>query len=208
MKIIIFGSTGTIGQQLVKQALDAGHIVTAFTRNADKLKHIQHTNLNIFTGDVLNPEKVNASVKEQDTVLCTLGAGRKGIVRSVGTKNIIAAMDKAGISRFICQTTLGCGESKGNLNFFWKKIMFGWFLKHAFIDHELQEKEIKNSKTNWTIVRPGAFTNGALTTNYRQGFMPDDKSIKLKISRADVSHFMLQQIQSNNYLHKAVGISY
>ena len=208
MKIIIFGSTGTIGLQLVKQSLESGHTVTAFVRNPGKLELNQHKNLKVFQGNVLDFESVAEAVKGHDVVLCALGAGRKGIVRSAGTRNIIKAMEKCGINRFICQTTLGCGESNGNLNFFWKNIMFGWFLKEAFIDHELQEDYIKSSHLSWTIVRPAAFTNGALTSNFRQGFSHDDKSIKAKISRADVAHFMLEQVQSDKYVHDAVGISY
>ena len=57
-------------------------------------------------------------------------------------------------------STLGAGDSQGNLNFFWKNIMFGWFLKNIFLDHELQEQYVRNSALDWTIVRPGAFTSG------------------------------------------------
>ena len=37
MKVIIFGSTGATGQQVVKQALEHGHEVTAFARSPEKL---------------------------------------------------------------------------------------------------------------------------------------------------------------------------
>ncbi|MEO6167787.1 MAG: NAD(P)H-binding protein, partial [Chitinophagales bacterium] len=50
MKIIIFGSTGTIGQQLVKQALECGHHVTAFTRNPAKFAHLTHPHLTPYQG--------------------------------------------------------------------------------------------------------------------------------------------------------------
>jgi putative NADH-flavin reductase len=33
MKLLIFGATGGVGYQLVKQALDRGHTVTAFARD-------------------------------------------------------------------------------------------------------------------------------------------------------------------------------
>lgn len=69
-------------------------------------------------------------------------------------------MEKAGIRRFICQTTLGAGDSWGNLNFFWKYIMFGTILRDVFADHERQENYVKQSRLDWTIVRPGAFMDG------------------------------------------------
>lgn len=208
MKLIVFGATGSVGSQLVQQALDAGHTVTAFTRSKEKLAAISHPGLRVIEGDVLNAQEVRDGVKEHDAVFCALGAGRKGIVRAEGTKNIIAAMEKEGIDRFICQTTLGAGDSRGNLNFFWKRIMFGWFLKQAYLDHEQQENYIRESQLEWTIVRPAAFTNGELTANYRHGFSAMEKDLKLKISRADLANFMLRQLVSDEYRKKAVGLSY
>jgi uncharacterized protein YbjT (DUF2867 family) len=208
MRLIIFGSTGTIGRQLVRQALQQGHLVTAFARNAGKLDDLQHPNLTLCRGDVLDYNAVENAVKNHDAVLCALGAGREGTVRSEGTRNIVKAMEHAGVKRFVCQTTLGAGDSWGNLNFFWKHVMFGWFLKKAFLDHELQEKHILESGLDWTVVRPSAFADGEATGNYRHGFPPDDKSTKLKIARADVADFMLKQLASNQYLRKTPGLSY
>ena len=37
MKLIIFGSTGSTGRQVVTQALEQGHDVTAFARSPEKL---------------------------------------------------------------------------------------------------------------------------------------------------------------------------
>ena len=208
MRLIIFGSTGSIGKQLVLQALSLGHTVTAFARSKSKLQDIEHNHLTLYEGDVLDPASVEKAVKGHEAVLCALGAGRKGRVRSEGTRNIIRAMEKAGIKRFICESTLGAGDSKDNLNFFWKHIMFGWFLKEAYADHELQEKYIKASDLDWTIVRPAAFTDGKATGNYQHGFSSKDKSLKLKISRADVAMFMLMQLTTDEYLKKTPGLSY
>jgi putative NADH-flavin reductase len=44
MKVVIFGSTGSIGHHLVVQALEQEHTVTAFARNPAKLE-IEHANL-------------------------------------------------------------------------------------------------------------------------------------------------------------------
>ena len=141
-------------------------------------------------------------------MLCTIGAGSKGNVRAEGTRNIIRAMEKNGVKRLICQSTLGAGNSKGNLNFFWKHIMFGMLLKQAYKDHELQENYVIQSKLDWTIVRPAAFTDGKRTGNYRHGFGPQEKGLTLKISRADVADFILNQVTQNTYLRKTPGQSY
>ena len=210
MKIIIFGSTGTIGKQLVKQSLNKGHEVHAFCREPKKLEDITHENLKLVKGDVLSFNDVDNAVKQMDAVCIVIGSGksRKSTVRSEGTKTIINAMKKNGIKRLVCQTTLGAGESNANLNFFWKHIMFGWYLKQVFNDHELQESYVKQSGLDWTIVRPGAFTNGEKTGDYKHGFNPSDRTVKLKISRADVADFITRQINSTQYLFKSPGLSY
>lgn len=207
MKLIVFGATGSIGIPLVKQALEQGHSVTAFTRNPQKLAALPHPDLRIVTGDILNPTDVEKAVQGQDCVLCTIGDGNRGSVRAAGTKNIIWAMQTAGIKRLICQTTLGLGDSRGNLNFLWKHLMFGLLLKKAFRDHQLQEHYLFDSNLDYTIVRPSAFTNSEANGNYKVGFDGRLKKLSLKIARADVAGFMLQQLQSNEYVQRPVSIS-
>lgn len=209
MKLLIFGSTGSIGQQLVKQALAQGHSITAFARNPAKLD-IQHANLNIVQGDVMNLPAVEQTIQGQDAVICALGSGKNltSTIRSQGTQNIIQAMEKSSIKRFICQSTLGTGDSWGNLNFYWKYIMFSFLLKKIFADHQLQEEYVRQSNLDWTIVRPGAFVEGKRTGNYRHGFSGNDKTSQLKISRADVADFILKQLSDHSYLGKTPSLSY
>jgi putative NADH-flavin reductase len=207
MKIIVFGSTGTIGKHLIEQALDEDHEVTAFARDITKIT-FHHENLVKVEGDVMKRESVNAAILHHDAVLVVLGAGRKGVVRSAGTLNIINAMKDHGIKRLICQSSLGVGDSRNNLNFFWKYIMFGMLLRPAYADHELQEQYVRNSELEWTIVRPSAFTDGQRTGKYRHGFSVFDNNTTLKISRADVAEFLLKQLSDLRYLHKSPGLSY
>jgi len=207
MKLVVFGSTGSIGRELLKQALEQGHTVTAFARDPAKFD-IKHTNLQVIQGDAMDLASVEKAVQNQEVVLCSLGAGRKDTVRSEGTRNIISAMEKVGVRRFICQSTLGVGDSRGNLNIFWKYIMFGLLLRPMYADHVSQENYVRQSRLDWTIVRPGAFTDGERTGQYRHGFPGTDKTTKLKISRADVADFMLKQLIDDTYLHKTPGLSY
>jgi putative NADH-flavin reductase len=209
MKVLIFGATGSIGRLLVKQGLEQGHQVTAFVRDPAKL-NIQHPNLAVVQGDVMDLPVVEKVVQGQDAILCSLGSGlkRTGTIRSEGTGQIIRAMEKTGVRRLICQTTLGVGDSQGNLNFFWKYIMFGFLLRQVFANHVLQEDYVKQSRLDWTIVRPSAFVDGNRTGKYQHGFPGTDKTTKLKISRADVADFMLKQLSDNTYLHMTPAVSY
>ena len=207
-RIAIFGATGGTGQELLKQALKQNYKVTAFVRNPDKLK-LQNHNLSIIQGDVLNLVAVTKAVQQQEAILCVLGmpASDKSTLRTEGTANIIKAMEANGVRRLICQTSLGYGDSEAVLPWHMKYLIVPFILKNAFKDHELQEAKIEESTLDWTIVRPGNMTNGKKTGNYKYGFAATEK-IKLKISRADVAHFMLSQLINSQFLHKKVGLSY
>lgn len=213
MKLVIFGATGSVGRQVVQQALAQGHTVTAFARNPAKLDlqyDRQDTRLTLFPGDVLESSVVAQAIQGQDAVVCVLGSGAAttGHVRSAGTRNIIQAMQQVGVRRLICQSTIGTGDSWGTLNFYWKYLMFGLLLRNVLADHELQEDYVRQSQLDWTIVRPGAFIDGEQTGHYRHGFPGNDKTTQLKISRADVADFILKQLGNPAYLHQAPSLSY
>jgi putative NADH-flavin reductase len=191
----------------VDQALNQGHHVTAFSRKPSTIG-ITDEKLALFEGDVFDEQAVSQAITGQDAVFIALGAGRKGDVRAKGTWNIIAAMKQQGVSRLICQTTLGAGDSWPALNFFWKHIMFNLLLKAAHIDHELQEQYIVNSDLDWTIIRPSAFTNEPTGRPFRKGFNTSEGGLKFKIPRVEVAAFMIEQLTDNTYLLQTPAISY
>ena len=207
MKLAIIGATGTVGVHLINQSLESGYEVTAFVRTSSKVK-IKHPQLSIVQGDVLvDQDTLSEAIRGKDAVLIALGDGAKGGIRAQGTQNIIGAMEKVGVKRLICQSTLGAGESFQNLNWLWRFI-FRVPLRKALADHEQQEKYVKESNLDWTIVRPAAFTDGKRSGSYLEGFKSTAKNIKLKISRADVADFMLKQLTQNKYLKGTPALSY
>jgi putative NADH-flavin reductase len=209
MKILIFGSTGGTGRELVTQALDAGYEVTAFARNPARLDDIAQENLHKVRGDVLDSAAVESAVGGHDAVLCAIGAGAgRTTLREAGTRAIVRAMEKAGVRRLICQSSMGIGDSRTNLGFLTKYVIVPVFLRHAFADHERQEAVVRESDLDWTIVRPPHLKDGPRTGRYRHGFSPTDAAIEGKISRADVADFMLSQLTDDAYIRKAPGVSY
>ncbi|HEX6194812.1 MAG TPA: SDR family oxidoreductase [Jiangellaceae bacterium] len=206
MKLIIFGATGSVGRLVVDRALEEGHEVTAFTRDPAKVER-RHERLTVSGRDVFDVAAVTDAIAGHDAVIVTLGGGRNGGVRAPGTKAIIEAMQAAGVRRLIVQSTLGAGDSRANLNLFWKWIMFGLLLRPAYADHQEQDRIVRRSDVDWTIVRPGAFTDGLRTGAYRRGLGPREKS-QLKIARADVADFLLEQVDDDTYVRRAPAISY
>jgi len=208
MNVIIFGATGTVGRLAVAHMLKDGHSVTAFARTPGKL-NIDTPNLTLWPGDATSQDDVTAAIAGHDAVVITLGAGlsRASRIRSQGTLAVIRGMQAAGVTRLIVQSTLGAHESWPNLNFFWKRIMFGLLLKPVFKDHELQESMVRASGLDWTIVRPGAFTDGPATGHFIEDVPPTRRGLRLKIARADIAVFLSRQITDRRYSHRAVGIT-
>lgn len=208
MNLLIIGSTGGTGRQLVKQALELGHTVTAFARTPSKLD-ITHENLRVVQGNVLDDSSIQSAMQGQDAVLCALGlpASNRANIRANGTRNVVRVMEEAGIKRLVCQTTLGIGDSQEILPWYFKYLVVPLILRHVFADHEAQEECIRQSNLDWVLVRPANLTDGEPTEKYQQGFDTTAK-IQLKISRADVANFMLKQLTANTYLYQAPGISY
>lgn len=207
MRITVFGASGSVGRHVVEQALAAGHEVTAFTRDSGNIT-VRHPRLEVTQGDATDLAAVQDAVAGRDAVVVALGAGRQAGIREIGTRTVITAMEQAGVKRLICQSTMGAGDSRGNLNFVWKYLMFGMLLRKAYADHQRQEELVRKSTLDWTIVRPGAFTDGERTGEYRHGFDGQDRTTQMKISRADVADFLLRQLTDDGYRGRAVGLSY
>lgn len=132
---------------------------------------------------------------------------RKNTIRSRGTLCAIRAMHATGVRRLICQSTLGAHESWTNLDFFWKRIMFGALLRPVHKDHEIQEDLVRASGLDWTIVRPSAFGDGPATGAYKEGFGPEERDLALKISLADIAGFIARHLAELRYRGQAVAIS-
>ena len=210
MKIFIVGGTGKTGRELIKQGLDQGHIITVLIRNPDKIKN-DTPNLKIITGNVLIPESFEYALKGQDAVLSALGHKRyfiKTNILSEGTKNIINAMKKHNVKRFICITSLGINDSKFKLGLYYTLFTIPVIILFYFLDKAKQEKLIMNSNLDWTIVRPGQLTNGKKRSIYKHGPAVGSYILTKMISRADVAHFMLSQLEDNTYIRKTPGITH
>ncbi|MCI0405825.1 MAG: SDR family oxidoreductase [candidate division Zixibacteria bacterium] len=207
-KILIVGATGGTGRQLVLQALERGLAVTALAREPAKLG-IEHPNLRIVQGDVLDYAAVEAAVKGQEAVVSALGHKRyfgPSRILSEGTRNILRAMEAHGVRRFICQTSLGIGDSAGRMGIYYTFIVCPLVVPFYFWDKTRQERLIAESKLDWVIVRPGQLTNGEKRGAIRHGAEIGNYLFTVSISRADVAGFILNQLTDDYYLGTAVGV--
>jgi len=205
MKLTIFGASGKTGVELVKQALEKKHVITAYLRDPSRM-FIQHDQMDAITGDVLKAENVAEAVQGQDAVVCVLGSNdlKKTNIRSTGTANIIQALKQENIQRFIVVSAMGTGDSWDTLSST-GKFLYATVLKSSREDHEAQETVVKESGLDWTIIRPSGLTDEPKTGEYEVGENIPAKTSR--ISRADVADFILKELEQNAFIGKAVTIT-
>jgi len=209
MKIIVFGASGGTGLQVVKQALQAGHMVTAFVRTSSKLE-IKHANLTVFQGDSMDAAAVDRAVAGQDAVISALGPTRPPVAGMMETsaKNIVVAMKKHGVHRIISTTGAGVRQPEDQPKFMDHFIGFllNLLAKDVVLDSAANVKLIQSSDLDWTIVRFPRLMDGAHTGKYRVGYV--DKDSSTQFSRADAADFILKELTEKKWLRKLPLVSY
>lgn len=209
MNVVIFGATGPTGQQLVQQALEQGHQVTAVARTPSKLT-LRHERLRVVQGDALDPASVDRVVRGAEVVLSALGVGRQfgaTTVYSEGGRNILEAMLRHGVRRFVGIGSGGVEHDDPSFGLIYKYIVKPLLLKPAYDDMARFETYLKASSVEWIFVRPTMLTDGPKTGIYRVSlrYAPPRGT---KISRADLATFMLEQLESLDYLHQTPTLAY
>jgi putative NADH-flavin reductase len=212
MKVTVFGSTGRIGEQVVRQALDAGHKVTAVVRDPSRLA-VSHSALEVVAVPGLtDPEMLRPALEGSDAAISGVGPrGRKdGPVASSATRGILRAMDASGVRRLVVVSAVPVGPVPEGESFVNRRLLLPFisaFARDVYADLAAMEDEIRRSTTQWTIVRPPKLNNKPLTGKYRTcvgGNVPRGYSI----SRADVAHVMLEMLDDPATVKQAVGIAY
>ncbi len=195
-RVLIVGATGGTGRQLVAQALERGYAVTARVRAPSRLQ-VDHPRLTNVQGDVLDERRVDSAIRDHGAVVCALGHNRyfhPTRILSRGIRNILHAMEAHGVPRLVCETSIGIGDSAGRMGLYYTLFVIPLILPFYFWDKTRQERMIAGSTVEWVIVRPGVLTQGG-------GFL-----WTVRISRADVAEFMLNQLESDTYVRSATGV--
>jgi nucleoside-diphosphate-sugar epimerase len=208
IRLLVIGATGGTGREIVQQALGQGHQVTAFVRDPAKLQ-IEHANLRVAKGDVLDYASVESAMRGQDAVVSALGHKRlfyPNQIQSDGMRNILRAMTGCDVPRLICETALGIGSSVGRLGLPHTFFILPLVLPFYMWDKLRQEELITISDRDWVIVRAGVLTNGPARGSYRHGRDAGNYFWPVLISRADVADFMLKQLRDDTYLGMAPGV--
>ena len=208
MKIVIFGASGKTGALLLGQALDNGHLVTAYVRREGSVVQ-KHPNLKIVTGSLNDVTKLEEAISGSDACFSTLGGGsltKHSPELVAGIDRIVTLMEKQGVKRLVYLSSIGAGESRYFMGSVIRFLVTDVFLRVPLADHNANEQRIAKSKLQWTIVRPGGLTDGPKTGNLKSGNGKTILKGSPKISRANVASFMLEQLEEKANINKGVWL--
>ncbi len=210
MRLTIFGATGMVGKHIVRHALASGHHVKAFGRNVESLidYDLRNENFEAVKGYVFDENDVFDAVKGSNAVLSALGGSFDGTdkTRSLGIKNIVSQMEKAGVKRIVALGGLGILNADDNSLIMDKPTYPKEFLPVGK-EHLQAYLYLKNSNLDWTIVGSPDLVEAEATGEYvTAADRPPTPNVG-KINAGNLALFMVSEVAQNQYLHHRVGIS-
>jgi putative NADH-flavin reductase len=207
MKVLVLGATGGIGLELVRQAIERGHSVTAFVRTPERLKPFQDR-ITVIQGDVLNGNELERAVEGHDAVLSGFGPrlplskADADLLRTFAV-SVTTAMQHADVRRVVVVSTA----------FLFKDAILPpaylvgrLFFSSLVLDASAMERVFQESASDWTIVRPPQLTDKARSGKYRvrEGHLP---LFGFNISRADVADCLIKTLDDRTAVKKILGAS-
>jgi len=212
MKITIFGASGRIGGEVVRQALDSGHKVTAVIRDSSDFT-AQHPALEVVRVSRLTEAgALEPALEASDAAISGIGPRRRkdGPVASTTVRGILQALAASHVARFVAVSAMPAGPVPEDESFLNRRLMvplISALLRDTYADLRAMELQIASSSADWTVVRPPKLTSKPLTGQYRTrigGNVPRGYSV----GRADVAHLMLAVLDDPATIGQPVGIAY
>jgi putative NADH-flavin reductase len=212
MKITVFGASGRIGGEVVRQAAAAGHDVTAVVRRGSGLEDRPDEVRLVEVERIHDPEELAEAVAGRDAVLSGLGPRRRadaGILAPM-TRVLLDAMDRTDVHRILAVSAAPLAPPHPEDGFASRRLMFpliGGLLRPVYDDLREMEDDLALSGHDWTAVRPPRLVDGAVTGQYRLA-VEENLPHGGRISRADVAHAMLAMVDDRTTFRHAFGVAW
>jgi putative NADH-flavin reductase len=212
MKVAIFGASGRVGGLLTERSLAAGYEVAALVRTPAAFK--SRDQVRVVEGSAFDSAAIRRTIEGADVVLSALGARswRREDVLERAIPLIVAAMRETGVRRIIALGSAGAEPDSLKQQPFvsrWiaENIIYKTFLKWPVASQIAQWKTLSASGLDWTMVMPPKLEDAQARGKLRV----DGEALPrnaLRISRADVADFMMQQIGNPQWVAKGVYIAW
>ncbi|MFT3766392.1 MAG: SDR family oxidoreductase [Minicystis sp.] len=208
-KILVLGATGGTGRLIVSRALALGHDVSALVRSPDKARDLKGAQL--IAGDARDEAALRRALHGRDAVISALGTPaspfREVMLLSTATRALVSAMKAEHVSRLVCITGIGAGDSAGHGGFLFDNLIFPLLLRKVYADKDRQEAIVRDSGLDWVLVRPSVLNDKPGSNDVRaledlSGFHGGT------ISREDVARFVVDQVRADTWLRRCPLITW
>jgi len=208
MEITVFGASGRTGVPLVEQALEHGHDVTGFVREASRLP-VEHERLTVVEGDAYTGEGVGEAVAGADAVASVLGQGDSSPddLLTVAGGHVMDAMGDHGVDRFVTLVGAGVRVEGGSVSLFGRAMgtVLRLLAREVLEDAEAHVEDVRSRDLQWTVVRAPRLSEDEPRGEYRTGDVAPGRAA---VSRADVADFVLDVIENDRYVGDLPKITY
>lgn len=220
LDIVIYGATGEVGSHVVQEALDRGHRVRAVSRNPDQVE-LQHENLSVVKGDLLDPASIADIITGQDIVVLSVrgvigdSGSPESALQFIAAENLVGALsNQENGARLIHVGGSGSLEVEPG-------VLYAEKLPKAALPEGLEVEILgqilalefyrKVDDVAWTYITPPKnFTNGPRTGEFRVGgstALLDDRG-KSRLSRADFAVALINEAEHGKYQRQQISIAY
>jgi uncharacterized protein YbjT (DUF2867 family) len=214
MNVLVIGASGGSGRAVTQHLLDRGHTVTAMARRVDAIA--PRTGLTILRGDATNSATVEHALSGHDAIVVTLGISESPLrvrlrgaretatdVRSRSTRLIIQAAQQKGIRRIVVQSSYGVGPTARLLGLV-DRLFFFFLIKNQMDDTEVQEKFVRSSGLDWTIIQPVYLTDA---TSVEAFISTDGRTRGRSVSRRGVAQVIGDALERSTLIAQTVSVS-
>jgi putative NADH-flavin reductase len=188
MNILVLGAAGKTGREVLARSLAAGHTVTAFVRDPEKL---DRTDVAVAVGDARSVDDLGEALRGQDAVISTLGSGlnaRQKLIES-STVALLDAMSSAHVNRLVMLSTFAASPTYRATGIM-KPARIA--MQGIVTDKTVGETLLKRSAVDWTIIHATRLTDEPRSGDYHivEGTVTDVGTI----SRADVVDILVSTL--------------
>ncbi len=215
--IALMGATSRSGREIVRQGLEKGYKIKGFARTPSKLG-VEHENLELFQGDIRDLATIEAVLEGDEVVVSMVGRGPPANpmaevgpvdIYTVMGENLITAMKNKGNKRLIMASSTGVEHrlpidsekpAPGDMSNMWR-----WNARHLYNNMYEMEEMIEKSGLEYILLRPGFMVERPARNDLQFDTTGNTPGARV-ITYEDWAAYILDNLTSDDYLNKAVGI--
>ncbi len=198
--VIVFGATGKLGTEIVRDLREHGDQVTAFVRATSDRSQLEPLGVTFAVGDVLDSASVRLALQAGnfDTAIASVAGLSEPYLDRQGNINVADAAVADGVQRVIFISTVGAGDSRDAA-----PLISRLALSKILPQKTAAEEYFRASGLSYTIIRPGGLPPGVVPTG--RGIVSDDPATMGFIKRPDLARLVLRVLYDDRTIGKTLA---